>query len=663
MSMRLEDIIVSTNLEDAKISDRIFLPSTNEIAQSILFDIKTVGLAEIGFKNNPQGFEKNGSFWTRDRAAFETDKINYYDVNYGLRSAFYDDINIGLRPCMNLDINAYLDLQEAMKKRHDDERYAFYRDPEDKEHDYILLDFGEYPQVVVNGDRNFENEKDRLVKTNRKYLLAFDKIIGQPVLCSERELDGQKYVKVATNNRIYYLANKPLAWIVTNWHELPREINAQGNGKAQTIKLITRNVINFGIPFYRTSNFDPAKFKFKNNKTLWQNSTLRGYLNGYDLSMLNAGNFTEHNFIDEAFTKEKELLQTIECQNKINRKGWGVNLSQQSLNETEQLRKYIEHGHPVMLHGPSGIGKSRRVQEIDPNYVSLTLRNGMLPEEIIGKNIFINEKDVKSAQWQAPAWYTDLCEKCAKEPHKRHILFIDELTNVREQEQSAVFHIVLDRSVTPNCGKLPDNVSIVAAGNSMEKSTAAYQIAEPLERRFYGHIYFEPNIMDWLDWANRMNEDKGHLNVHPLVTAFVASMRDAVFCPQPDPDDTKKYNYKIDPRAWEQVSDLIYDNGGMIYKEIIANKIGPLLTNALVAFAKNPPLTAEDIVNKNYSQIEIPRKFDQQYILAMAWRYAKPEQVPVIREFISREFGEEILSVYDGARALVVKNIKSELEK
>ena len=74
-------------------------------------------------------------------------------------------------------------------------------------------------------------------------------------------------------------------------------------------------------------------------------------------------------------------------------------------------------------------------------------------------------------------------------------------------------------------------------------------------------------------------------------------------------------------------------------------------------------LTAEDIVNKNYSQIEIPRKFDQQYILAMAWRYAKPEQVPAIREFISREFGEEILSVYDGARALVTKNIKSDLEK
>jgi len=144
MSMRLEDIIVSTYLEDAKISDCIFLPSTKEIAQSILFDIKTVGLAEIGFKNNSQkSSEKNGSFWTRDRASFETDKLNYYDVNYGLRTTFYDDINVGLRPCMNLDINAYLDLQEAMKKRHDDERYAFYRDTEDKEHDYMLLDFGE----------------------------------------------------------------------------------------------------------------------------------------------------------------------------------------------------------------------------------------------------------------------------------------------------------------------------------------------------------------------------------------------------------------------------------------------------------------------------------------------------------------------------------------
>ena len=256
-----------------------------------------------------------------------------------------------------------------------------------------------------------------------------------------------------------------------------------------------------------------------------------------------------------------------------------------------------------------------------------------------------------------------MCDKCAKEPNKRHVLFIDELTNVREQEQSAVFHIILDRSITPNCGKLPDNVSIVAAGNSMEESAAAYQMPEPLERRFYGHIYFEPNIPDWLDWASRINNDKGHLNIHPLVAAFVSSMKDVVFYPKQNPNDANKYKYKIDPRAWEQVSDLIYDNNGILYKELIANKIGPLLTNALVAFAKNPPLTAEDIVSGNYSQIEIPKKIDQQYVLAMAWRYAKPEQVPAIREFIQREFGEEVLSVYDGARALITKSIKTEREK
>ncbi len=666
--MRLEDLIVPTCLNDAKTTDRVFLPCDDTVAHSILFDIKTVGLAQIGFKNT--GLQKDGSFWTRERAAFEIDKINCYNVNYGMCASYYDDITIGLRPCINLDLNLYLDLQDAMKKRNDDERYAFYRDPADKEHDYMLLDFGEYPQTILNGDAEFEQKKDQYVETGRKFLTAFDSMIGQPTFCPEYSYGQKKCVKVQSNAKIYYLAVEPLQWIVTNWHEMPRELNANGNGQATTIKLITRNVINYGIPFYRVGKFDIAKLRAKRNVTLWQNSTVRGYLNGYNVNNIKengdpqlsapaGGDFTKYNFIDEAFTPEREKLQTISCGN-LNRKGWGVNFGEQPLNETEQLRKYIEQGHPVMLHGPSGIGKSRRVQEIDPDFVSITLRNGMLPEEIIGKNIFVDEKNVNAGQWQAPAWYTELCEKCAKEPKKRHVLFIDELTNVREQEQSAVFHIVLDHSITPNCGKLPDNVSIVAAGNSMDESTAAYEMAQPLERRFYGHIYLQPNIPDWLDWASRVNKKKGHLNVHPLVAAFVASMGDTVFCPQYDQDNPPKY--KIDPRGWEQVSDLIYANGNVIYEELIANKIGPALTRALIAFTKTPALTVENVVNGEYIQQDIPQSFDAQYALAMMWRYARPEQIPAIRAFVTEHLNKEILAVYDAACGVTANKLVPPLE-
>ena len=142
-----------------------------------------------------------------------------------------------------------------------------------------------------------------------------------------------------------------------------------------------------------------------------------------------------------------------------------------------------------MLHGPSGVGKTKRVQELDPDCVCLQLRNGILPEEIIGKT----GTEGRQSFWIEPTWYTRIKEVCQKDPDHNHVLFIDELTNVDSNEQSLVFHLVLSRSIDGSIGKLPENCVVVAAGNSPEESEAAYNMPEPLFRRFEAHIELKPD--------------------------------------------------------------------------------------------------------------------------------------------------------------------------
>jgi len=571
------------------------------------------------------------------------------------------NLSQGISPRTRMDLSAFLKVRSWLDKNRKDDQQTLSVQPVEGQNGVLL--FGEYPQKYVGDNFNKQLEQALehrvIVPTGKTYTGCFDKKNDRPNYYFEYEVNGKRYVRVnkGPRNDGYWVEVTPLVWEIENWNDLPVSINPQGSGTAVCLDLAAKHVLMAGIPFYPNLTDD--------NNNLWQNSSLRGFLNGINVNNIKengntnytaprGGDFTHYNFIQQAFASEIEILKMVDSYQKKTRLGWGIKIEEKPLSVNEQLQKYIQNGHTVMLHGPSGIGKSQRVKKIDPDFVSITLRNGMLPEEIIGKNIFLDEKNVNSAQWQAPAWYNDLCEKCAQEPNKQHVLFIDEITNVREQEQSAVFHIILEHSIGPNLGKLPANVSVVAAGNSLEESLAAYQMAEPLERRFFGHVYIKPNIPEWLEWASEPNEDpqkaqQGRLNIHPLVAAFVASVGMEYFCPQYDQDNPPKY--KIDPRGWQQISDMIYDNGNTIYLELIRNKIGPMLADTFMTFAKTPALTVQDIVSGNYARHEIPHNLDMQYAMAMMWRYAKMDEVAAVRQFIDKEFNHEILAVFDEAWA------------
>ena len=338
-------------------------------------------------------------------------------------------------------------------------------------------------------------------------------------------------------------------------------------------------------------------------------------------------------------------------QQSARQKKYGISVSDEPMSVKEQISFYVQNGMSFMLHGPSGVGKSQRVKEIDPNLTSITLCNGILPEDVIGKTIYPNGVGADAASggvWVSPKWYTDLCKKCATEPGKQHVLFIDEVTNARETTQSMIYHVALEKSIAQGVGKLPQNAVVVLAGNSKEESGAAYNMPAPLFRRL-SHIYLELNIQDWLEWGSEHSkshpEDSERLNIHPLIASFVAANGEKVFYSEYDEEDPPKF--ALDPRKWEKVSDKIYANKGVVRREILESDIGTELAANVLAYAKNPPLTLEDVVNGSYTDGDIPRTPDARLALTLSLRYATPQQVGTVRAFIQDYLGAENRAIFD----------------
>jgi hypothetical protein len=271
-------------------------------------------------------------------------------------------------------------------------------------------------------------------------------------------------------------------------------------------------------------------------------------------------------------------------------------------------------------------------------------------------------------RWVAPDWYIELCRKCEAEPEKKHVLFIDEITNARPTTQSLIFHIVLKKSISPSKGKLPDNAVVVLAGNSREESGAAYNMPEPLFRRMVAHIHLELNVPEWLEWASeKSRKNPGRLNIHPVVSSFVATYEDQAFFSSYDEETPPKW--AIDPRGWEQVSNIIYSNGGVIQRELLENKMGPELIDSFFTYAKNPLLSLEEVLEiaslEECPAHRIPNSHDAKLALALGLRHATDKDVVLVRQFIENQLGREILAVFDPIwigkdedRALQIKSLQ-----
>ena len=178
MGMSLKDLIAPTYLEDVETSDYIFIPSDNDdLLSSDFSSVQAVGLAKIGFAKNASHLKDYYSYWLRDKG--NTPRSVVCDKKTGKGENLFFSLKEGLRPCMELDIDAYLRFQEFMKQSNNEDLYAFYKNPEDKIDNRMLLDFGEYPLEVDTVDEIF---KEKHISRSTVFIIYFF-ICSESVFC------------------------------------------------------------------------------------------------------------------------------------------------------------------------------------------------------------------------------------------------------------------------------------------------------------------------------------------------------------------------------------------------------------------------------------------------------------------------------------------------
>ena len=321
-------------------------------------------------------------------------------------------------------------------------------------------------------------------------------------------------------------------------------------------------------------------------------------------------------------------------------------------NATERLRRNVEDGMSTMLWGLSGIGKTARVRQIDPTFTMIKLKNGMLPEEVTGGK----EPNGEPGQIYPPTWYVKLCEKCNNEPDRMHVLFIDELTNVRDNVKTLVWDIIGDRRVDGNEDwELPENCSIVAAGNRPEESTAVVTdynggvLPEPLHDRFDFHIEIPLDMKEWRLWALETNPKTGNLNIHPTVLSFCIARPNEVMFGTMDPNDVTKP--RISPRRWEKLSKAIYmaeKRGGKkchVSNQRITECIGSDLAPAFIAHYEKPPLDIKMVEAGRYTSNDFRNIDDKLFALSsLVTEYTLDEMI--VEDFIINCLGDEYWVIY-----------------
>lgn len=534
-------------------------------------------------------------------------------------------------------------------------------------------------------DRQHGRNGSLLHKTGKKYTFdsckydEYDKAF-KAVQYDEFELNNKRYIRVPAKpfdgdsvfadgtkpikDKYYWVEVKPIEWL-----------------KDKSGWWVAKEALFAGIRFNPSGKYD-GKF----NKT-----EMKKYLDTYFANEMQSSRTYTPN------VRSPEMLEAEACEEKAitrRKNAYGVTVEQMPMSVTEQIDFYVQNGLSFMLHGPSGVGKTARVEQIDPDLTAVPLWNGVLPEDIVGKVRYpsgterlpeefleaLEKFECKNGQkdsnsngadtvglksllaaheteeagvWTPPDWYNELCKKCAAEPDKQHVLFIDEVTNARPTTQSLIFHIVLKKSISPSKGKLPKNAVVVLAGNSKEESGAAYNMPEPLYRRMSSHIHLQPDLPDWLEWGSQPSfkhpNEAGRLNIHPLVSAFVSAQgRDVFYTPY---DEETPPEFAMDPRGWEQVSDIIYNNKGVIRRELLSGKIGAQWTENLLAFAMNPPLSLEDILEGSYRLEDIPLNSDARLALTYNLRGANDRQVQKVRDFIGQNLGPEYQETFDSVWA------------
>ena len=496
----------------------------------------------------------------------------------------------------------------------------------------LEVEYGYYPQKAVSKDMQERLERayrsGSISKTRNSYTtdsVAYDECDTsfQPQTHQEYEYNGKRYVRVEANS--YYdggdftLSNGeqyrdgddvwvevlPVKWLVDEKSRM----------------MITEKLIFAGVQFNKERNYHTRDFDRTDIKTFMDRYLSRDLIQSRGIA---------------------EQTRTSSKTTKKNENPYNLDFSETS--EADIIRGAIQSNVSIFLHGKPGCGKSDRVKQLDPDFIELNLSH-LDPELLDG---LAGEKDGKAVHIKPP-WLEELEAKCQEEADKIHILFLEELTNASPMMQSKAYGIALDKKVAGRW-KLPENARVVAAGNELEDSLVANEMAEPLYDRF-AHVNIETNTENWLEWAvtpesfyERLDynkETQPKQKIHPAIYAFISYKGDEVLR---TPYNREHPEPHADPRRWKMASDMLYaSNNPSTLKAIV----GEDLTRDFIYFCQLPTITIEDVLKGNYTGEELEEMDLGRKLATVSGLVAvDSENMPKVREF-TKKLGAEVCKKFE----------------
>ncbi len=560
---------------------------------------------------------------------YVTDQGAFYwlkDKKAGIRPSVYyiDDLGTGGLPKTNKCENSTYCIRPIILLNSINK----YNVVSDASNDYMEIEYGEFPQSAVSGNKAKMLESlyslGTLNKTGKLYTIndpGKNKSDSRPFVpksIAEYELSSSRYVRITSESlnigklstgeapkagEAYWVKVEPIKWIVDKFSKI----------------CISRCALMTGVPFNYANNYSGV----------FNDSDIAKYFDFYFSDEINS--------LEVPKPKEKKKSKVT---GKNNTTPYGFTYTNAS--DEDIIKGAILSNVAVFLHGKSSDGKSARVQALDPDCEIIYLRNAT-PESLNGKSAY--NSNTGEMIDIPPTWYKRIMEKCEKYPDRIHIVFLDEITNALHSIQGMAFNIVLNKEVN-GIWKLPDNVRIVAAGNDLEDSMAANTLVEPLFNRF-AHVYINTTAKSWLKWALNSTEgeylpyegEKKNPKIHPAVIAYIQSRGDSAL--------RTTFNGKTpnaDPRKWELASRILYTTGRpMMIKSLVGNEIA----KDFCTFCKLNTLSIADVIEGRYNIEEI-RKYDvsKKSLVVVAMSLCEEAHLAIVRSFIKR-LEPELVSQFD----------------
>ena len=305
------------------------------------------------------------------------------------------------------------------------------------------------------------------------------------------------------------------------------------------------------------------------------------------------------------------------------------------------LSKTIPAGHPVLITGAPGIGKSNIVEQAS---------------QMAGADLLISHPavadptDAKGLPWPAQgateATFLPFGELArAINATKRTVWLLDDLGQAPPAVQASYMQLLLARRV--NGHVLPDHITFVAATNRRTDRAGVTGILEPVKSRFTTIVELTAEINDWCQWAFSNK-------IPPILIAFLR-YRPELLCQFAASADLT--NSPV-PRTWESLAKLeSLQLPALIEMAAFAGAVGEGAATEYVAFRRMAQsLTSIDAVLIDPMTAVISRQPSELYAVAVALAArANPQNFARIATYAQRlvdaQRGEfAVLMLRDAAR-------------